>query len=80
MKHLLLLIQNLLICIQSADFLCLKILCPSLCIKIRKNHKFFLIYLHISKFITTFANQKRNTMPVTKQKLIRHYALDRCLM
>lgn len=22
---------------------------------------------------------KENTMPVTKQKLIRHYALDRCL-
>ena len=55
-----------------------RIVC-ALCIKICKNHKFFLIYLRISKFITNFANQKKYTMPVTKQKLIRHYALDLCL-
>ena len=38
-----------------------------------------MIYLHMSFIFSNFASQKKNTMPVTKQKLIRHYALDRCL-
>lgn len=35
--------------------------------------------MHMSFLYCNFASQKKNTMPATKQKLIRHYALDRCL-
>ena len=38
------------------------------------------IYLHISEKSCNFACLiEKYAMPVTKQKLIRHYALDRCL-
>ena len=44
-------------------------MCRFFCARIRVCHFFY----------CNFASQKKNTMPVTKQKLIRHYALDRCL-